>query len=365
MSKVLITADIHAGVPGRLSDIIFACRIMRQYAAAAGIDTVVILGDLFHDRQALNIEVLTHLCNFLEESTNEFQQRWIVFPGNHDMFLRHSWEINSLVPLRKFLTVIDTVKILQLDEQRFWILPFITFEKSYLRVLRMIEDQYQEGDKLMTHIGIRGATLNTCFLLKDWSSVNFEQSPFRRVYSGHFHSKQQIGENVWYPGSPIPFKFDEGDVPHGFYVYDTEEDTHKFINIWKAAEKFFPNEVPPPQFCTIPVEQLDAIAEEDVRHNIVRVALQTDHSADEKNAIRARLTSLGAKAVRWLNLSQKAVLGEKKTPACAEVRNLFHMWLESDLDGVKYLDRNLLETLNNEVVHDGDELYVVEESDSW
>ena len=221
MSKIAITADIHFGVPGRLADTIWGCKVLREYCRAAEIDTVVVLGDLFHDRRALDIETLSHVALFFEEtSESPYDQRWIVFPGNHDMFLRHSWQINSLQILRRHLTVIEDLKILQLDDVRFWVLPFITHEKSYKRVLSRIYKQARPEDYLLTHIGVCNAVMNTCFLLQNWSVITFQDAPFKGVYAGHFHNKQQIGDNVWYPGSLIPFKFDEGDVAHGFYCLE-------------------------------------------------------------------------------------------------------------------------------------------------
>lgn len=365
MSKVVFTADIHFGVPGRLDDIVFACRVIREYCHKVGIDTVVVLGDLFHDRRVLDIGVLNSVCKFFE-STDEYDQQWITFPGNHDMFLRHSWDVNSLVPLRKHLTVIEDVKILKLDEQRFWVLPFIQYEKAYMSVVNKIAEKFEDGDKLLTHVGIRGATLNTCFLLKDWSIVSFEDMPFDRIYTGHFHSKQQIGENVWYPGSPIPFKFDEGDVPHGFYVYDTEQNTHKFVNIWKAAAKIFPDEVPPPQFCTVLDSQISDLDESHVRNNMVRVALDRDYSIDEKRVLKDKLIERGAKAVRWLNLRQKTeVEREERSPSHVENRDLFDAWLSADKKGLKDLDKDTLIKAHDEIILEGDEAYAVEESESW
>lgn len=364
MSKVVFAADVHFGVPGRLNDIVFSCRVIREYCRSVGIDTVVILGDLFHDRRVLEIDVLSAACRFFEE-TAEYNQQWITFPGNHDMFLRHSWDINSLTPLRKHLTVIEDVKVLQLDNRRFWVLPFVQYEKAYMRVVRKIEEKFEPGDNLLTHVGIKGATLNTCFLLKDWSIVTFEYAPFDRIYTGHFHSKQQVGNNLWYPGSPIPFKFDEGDVPHGFYVYDTDENTHKFVNIWKAAEKLFPNETPPPQFCTILDEQISNLVETDVRNNMIRVALNRDYTLDEKRALKDKLTEMGARTVRWLNLAQKTNIEREKTPAHAENKDLFHAWLDSDNKGLKDLDKNVLIKAHDEIMLEGDELYSVEESESW
>jgi DNA repair exonuclease SbcCD nuclease subunit len=360
MSRVIFTADIHFGVTGRLQDILFACRVMREYAKKAKIDTVVVLGDLFHDRQSLGIDVLNAACKFFEETKEQYGQQWIVFPGNHDLFLKHSWEITSLVPMRRHLTVIDDVKTLMLDDQRFIVLPFITYEKSYMKVLRRIAERCEPTDKLLTHIGVNGSTLNTCFLLKDWSIVSFEDMPFERVYTGHFHSKQRVG-NVYYPGSPIPFKFDEGDVAHGFYVYDTEENDHKFINIWKAAAKLIPDEVAPPQFCTILDEQLEGLEQSDVSNNMIRVALQKEYTDHEKNEIKGRLHEMGARRVRWMDLNKSDIEKNEQITANFETKDLFRAWTQKDEKGVKDLDVGLLNKLHDEVAQEGDEIYALEE----
>lgn len=369
MSNVIFTADIHRGVPGRNQDISYACRVVREYAKMANIDTVIVLGDMFHNRENLAIDVLQEAVDFHEEAAQKYDQKWITFPGNHDMFLRHSWRINSLAPMRKYLTYIEDVKLLTLDDRRFWILPFITFEKSYMRVLRRLEDRYEEGDTLLTHIGVRGATLNTCFLLKDWSVVTFEQSKFKRIYTGHFHSKQQLGDGVeeptvWYPGSLIPFKFDEGDVAHGFYVYNTETQTHKFVNIWKAGEKFFPDEKAPPQFCTFLDNLLESKTTAEVKGNIVRVAMQREYTTDEKKKIKDHLTDLGAVSVRWWNMTQTLDKRPQEISVSVEPnRNLFKAWLDIDKKGVQELDQAVLHKAHDDVVHEGDELYAVEEAE--
>jgi len=365
MSKVAITADIHFGVPDKLNDTIYATRVIREYCHAAGIDTVLVLGDLYHDRTSIGIDVLSKSALFFEETVTKYGQQWIVFPGNHDMFLRHSWDTNSLDAMRRHLTVIDDVKLLQLDDRRFWVLPFIQYEKSFMQVVHEIEKQVQEGDSLLTHIGVRGALYNTCFLLQDWSVVNFEHTPFHRIYTGHFHSKQQIGENCWYPGSPIPFKFDEGDVAHGFYVYDLEADSHKFINIWKAGEKFFPDETPPPQFHTFLDELLPQKTKAEVANNMIRVGLQREYTQDEKHEMRKFLIELGARSVRWWDMFTKK---EEKSQITKGVdtskhSNLFTAFLSADQKGARDLDRDILLKRHAEVVHEGDQEYALEEAE--
>lgn len=352
---IILTADIHFGVHGRLQDISWATRVIREYAKANDIENIFILGDLFHDRKSIEIDVMNEVVDIFGDK--KYDHRWITFPGNHDMFLRHSWKINSLKPLDRYLTVIDDVKIVELEGQRYWILPFIQYEKAYNRVLRKIEEQWQEGDVLLTHIGVNGAILNTCFLLKDWDAVNFSNSKFQHVFTGHFHSKQQVGSNVWYPGSPIPFKFDEGDVPHGFYVFDPKGKTLKFVNIWKAGIHFFgENTELPPQYTTIIDELLEDKTKEDISNSHVRVALNREHSTDERRGMTEKLMDLGARSVRFYNLFRKLEAVENASKSFMPQKDLFEAWAQADKNA-ETMDKDLLARLNFEVTKEGDELY--------
>lgn len=368
MAQIAICADVHVGISGRTDDIMWSLRVVREYCRDRKIDIVFIIGDLWHNRKTLEIDVLGALCDFFSETLEEYGQQWITFPGNHDMFLRHSWDINSLRPLRKYLTIIEDAKIITVDDQRFWVLPFIQYERPYMQALEAIHERYEDGDIMLTHIGVRNASLNTCFLHQHWSVVSYENSLFRRVYSGHFHSVQQVGDNLWYPGSLIPFKFDEGDVPHGFFVYDTDSKEHKFINIWKAGGRLLPAETPPPQFYTIKRPKLADLQPETVKNNMIRVSLERELSLDEKRQISADLTEMGAIGVRWLNPKLRLPTIDEQLAGTAIGRHqantdFFRIWQASDAKSITKLklDETLLSKLNEEIVHEGDEQYAVEE----
>jgi DNA repair exonuclease SbcCD nuclease subunit len=72
MARIGITADIHFGVPGRADDILWACRVMREYCANFGLDVMLILGDLYHDRRAIEIDVNSQVCQFFEETKEKY-----------------------------------------------------------------------------------------------------------------------------------------------------------------------------------------------------------------------------------------------------------------------------------------------------
>jgi DNA repair exonuclease SbcCD nuclease subunit len=358
MARIALLSDVHLGIGNRQKDILWALNAVKKYCAKNNIENVVILGDLFHDRQSLDIDVLCTAYDFFK-SAKEQGQTWAAFPGNHDMFLKHSWNINSIKPLGEVLTIIDTIKIIQLEDTRFWILPFVYSESSYLKILRRIEEQYQPGDILLTHTGVCTAKLNVCFLLQQWNIIDLADSKFRRIYAGHFHLKQQVGENLWYPGSIIPFKFDEGDSPHGFYIYDTESQDHEFINIWKAG-KLNENEPAAPQYKNLHGDLLKDKKPGDIAGCNVRIAVTREHSPNEKQEIRKQLAQMGAKRVVFTDMlleDDDVKLNQDDEGEATKIEDLFEKWFDADARGTKGLQRNLALKLNREIILEGNEIY--------
>lgn len=352
--KIILTADIHVGVPDRLDDIFWALKKIRSYAHKNDIGTWIILGDLLHNRESIGIRDLQTLVQFLEETDSKYHQTIHAFPGNHDMVLRDCWDINSLKTITRYITYHGDIGHITLSGRRFWIVPFIHYESEYMQAIEKVEKEYQDGDVLLTHIGIKNATLNTCFLLKSWSIVDFSNSKFDKIYTGHFHTHQQVGDNVWYPGSPIPFKFDEGDVDHGFFVYDTDSNTHEFISIWADSD-----EDKPPQFMTIGDDVLNS-DDIDIEGNIVRITLSKDYTTNQLTELRQSICDRGAKDVRWMNLSSKEEIDNinQARDKIASASDLFNKFIESDKAGTKHLNKELLIRINQEITADGDKLYM-------
>lgn len=293
MAKIIITADIHNGIHGKLLDTIWSMEIISKFAEEHSIKEVLVLGDLFHDRVSLNIEVLNAVFDQLSKSKAR-KQEWFVFPGNHDMYLKNSWDVNSLHIFKDAITVIEKPGNIVLHDQNFIILPFIHYEADYMEALNKIENK--KTDILLTHIGINNATLNECFLLKHWSIVNFENATYKHVFVGHFHCHQTVGKCT-YPGSPIAFRFDEGVVDHGFIVYDTETEKYEFHNIYTEGKKY--SDYRPPDYITIEDKMLKKYIDT-VKGNYVRIILNKEYTIDELNRLRTLLTqTYGALHVSW------------------------------------------------------------------
>jgi len=227
-----------------------------------------------------------------------------------------------------------------------------------MEILKRVEKQASKEDVLLTHIGVNNAVQNICFLLQKWSMVSFIQSKFDRVYAGHFHLCQQVSTNLWYPGSLIPFKYDEGDCDHGFFVYDQDSNEHEFINVLSEGRLLEPDTIAPPQFHTFDVELLNDKTEAEVSGNIIRVATTRDYTPNESQDIRDRLMAMGARKITFINLSDDETPNAKLIEVePIKIEDLFTKWFDQDERGTKGLRRNLAIRLNHEIIDEGNELY--------
>lgn len=350
--KILITSDIHFGVPNKLSHSIWAAKVIREYAHSQGIEVVLVLGDLFHDRNSLNIQVLSDAYDFFDELDQKYDQEWVAFPGNHDMFLKNSWKVNSVRPLSRLITIVEDIKKLNIGGTNFWVIPFVHYESAFMQAVKAIEAQASPDDILLTHIGVTGASLNECFLLKHWSLIDFADTKFKRIYSGHFHCFQQVGTKTWYPGSPIPFRFDEGLVEHGFIEYDTETNDHKFIKTFEQGKLLLPNEQRPPDYITC----LDTShTKMDVDGNHVRIVQSRECTANEMQEMKLAIMARGAIGVKFMKTKQDKdveLVAQSSTNMGDGIR-LFEKWLSHDKP--EHIDKDAMIDLNKQIVEEGEE----------
>lgn len=330
--KAVITADWHFGYPDRLDDISWAFRGVLRHCTKNGIGHVWLLGDLIHDRESVTHDVTNRLAELFEEA-NAAGIEILIFPGNHDMYLRYSWKINAIKPFAKYLNLVESVSSFDFGGRKFWIVPFIEHEKTYQRVVSLVSDQASDRDVLLTHIGVNSAVYNQCFLIQNWNIVSFEETKFSRVYTGHFHCTQKVGSKTWYPGSPISFRFDEGLVEHGFLVYDSDTNDHEFIDIYAAGT----TEAAPPDFITMESD----FEQSDISGNNIRILLK---EGEDEVALRAALMALGARKVAFTRPTEQKIVIKDSGQATDD--NIFESWLVHD--NPAHLEHALLVSLERE-----------------
>ena len=353
--KIIITADLHNGIPDKLDDSIWAMDIIRQYAITKNIQHIIIAGDLFHDRININIPVLNKVYDFFIRVKKD-RQHWYCFPGNHDLFLKNSWEINSLHPFRDLISIIEETRSIEIDKQKFWIVPFVYQEKEYMKIINEIEsNNHTKNDILLTHIGANNAKLNECFLLKNWSIINFDETKFKRIFSGHFHCHQSVGK-LLYVGSPIPFRFDEGVIDHGFITYDTKSESYEFIKIYDICGQFSNRK--PPDYITIIDKDIVSNLKW-VNGNYVRIIQLKDYNAMELHKIRNLLMKKGALKVYFL-IQQKQITEAKNTINSKQIGTPEALFKAYIIQDKPELDITLLKSLFPKIAHEAEEKMTIE-----
>ncbi len=337
-----------------------AAKSIRNYARKHNIKHVFILGDLFHDKAIMNVEVAQQVYDFLKETKREpYNQEWIVFPGNHDMYYKYSWKTTTLHMFSDVCTVLEDLYRLEIYNRRFWIVPFIAIDKAYMSVVDELDSNSKENDVILTHIGCIGATYNFCFLFQEQKAINFDHRAAGQVFTGHFHCYHRAGVKTHYVGSPIPFSYDEGVVPHGFVVYDCDKGSHEFVDLRPLMKNDYVGQLIPPNMITIDLEQLNKLSREDMEGNCFRIVIDNNLPEELTRDTRNLLMENGAKQVRWLRLKDSLEPHHITRSNRIEIRDLFKTYFEQDKNNDKY-NRVLMENLNSEIIYEGDSLYTVD-----
>jgi len=216
MCKFLIFTDIHIHTHKnslkRLQDCLTTLEWTFETAISRNVKNILFLGDLFQDRQKIQI-LPYHKTYEMFLKYSEHVNVYILV-GNHDMWLANDCEISSVYPFKaiKNVTVIDKPTTLNIGGFSFDFLPYTN------NPLESLKEFKKPSKILLGHISIDGAKLNSHYKRIAEVSVECEGdiqkidsekfSKWEKVYLGHFHIAQQIG-NIEYVGSPLELNFAE------------------------------------------------------------------------------------------------------------------------------------------------------------
>jgi DNA repair exonuclease SbcCD nuclease subunit len=247
MAKAFLISDIHLGVHQLHIDqhleitrkyfFDFFFPLLKEHYKKG--DKLFMLGDLFDNRTALDIKAICYcldIFNWLEENEIEVH----ILLGNHDMRSEKSYEFNSLRILEKHtnVTIYSKPELIRFETKKILMMPFFTSHHDEKATL----DSYKgQADYLFCHSDLQGAKNNINSIPLQHGLTIAEFVHFPKVFSGHIHLHQKIG-NFTFIGSPYHLdRNDKGDQK-GVYVIDIES----------GREKFIPN-VLSPQYQTVEI----------------------------------------------------------------------------------------------------------------
>lgn len=228
-----------------------------------GVETWLILGDVFHTRGQVPTVVRNAVWNLLQTAQIEFNCRFIILVGNHDQVDKDGL-IHSIFEWSEahgdVVTVIDTPTVV--DGIRF--IPYIADTDKLLAALDNPIVRGKKGVKaLCMHAGVDGAAVGTLeYRIKDPVTVaDLKPELYDWVFLGHYHKPQQLDDNVLYVGSPCQLTRAEAGDTKRFLVYDS--DSASVRSVKTKCKEFYTVSWPMPKNQKILPGYYDVIVEDD------------------------------------------------------------------------------------------------------
>lgn len=190
------------------------------------IDHVVFLGDWHENRSAINLSTLNASYEGARR-LNELNIPIFFIIGNHDLYTRSTRDVHSVPHFSEFnnFIIIDKPQIIDYTYHPCFFTPFL-FHSEY----ESIAPEYRDTPIWWGHFEFKDFVITgyNIKMLEGPDAKVFEN--VSRIFSGHFHKRQQAG-NVTYIGNTFPTTFgDVNDSNRGMAIYDYINDDLSFIN---------------------------------------------------------------------------------------------------------------------------------------
>lgn len=236
MAKALVFSDLHLhshkDKVDRLQDCLNVLDWVFRVAVERKVDYIFFLGDLFHER--IKIDTMNYIRTFevfmkhLIEDAANIDVYLLV--GNHDMYHKERWDVNSVKPLNAIprVTVIQKPTQIELGGRK---IDWLPHTDNPIKELNKMKKE-GIGDILFSHLAVNGATLNVCYGTKADVIVEYDNEmvavdsnifdDWKLTMLGHYHGAQQLSPTAEYVGSPLELTFGEAFQQKHLIILDLE-----------------------------------------------------------------------------------------------------------------------------------------------
>jgi DNA repair exonuclease SbcCD nuclease subunit len=231
--KIAIITDQHFGA--RNDSIAFLDFFQKFYddtffpsLDAAGINTVLILGDTFDRRKYVNFYALDRAKKMFFDKLEERGIRVHMLAGNHDTYYKNTNDVNSPdLLLREYnnIDVIDSPETIVIDGTSICMMPWICPENYQESIDEM---KNTKAEICMGHFEIAGFAMHRGMESHDGLSKEIFDK-FDMVFSGHYHHRSDDG-HIYYLGNPYELTWQDFKDTRGFHLFDLERRELEFIS---------------------------------------------------------------------------------------------------------------------------------------
>lgn len=250
--KTLIFTDLHIHPhkksSERLNDCLNALSWAFETAKKRRIKNIIFLGDLFHDRQKIDVLAYQKTFEVMEKHLSDGGTSLYLLLGNHDLWHYQRLDVSSVNPLRTIpgVTVVSEPCVKEIsdgtEDFRMGFLPYTHNPHDDIKKVEREWSSFARQDErrvLGGHIAVDGAVWNLKYNTLSEVTVEHEGDMVRvgadvfkkwdRVFLGHYHAAQKLNDRVEYVGSPLQLSFGESGQEKHLAIYDTLEDSAEYV----------------------------------------------------------------------------------------------------------------------------------------
>lgn len=268
--KRVLTADVH--LRPESADVVFGVldRIL-EIAKQHRCDDVSILGDLWHVRYAVPVDLLNRFREWTGRVTDA-GLTLTMLAGNHDQI-----DVSG----QNALQVFARPGVMPVSS------PMVIGRGAWLPYTRDIHAMVDAAAAMVdgawiayVHHGVEGARMNNGIIAVTGDGIPPQAlSGYRFAFFGHWHQHQTIGDNIVYVGSPWQTTASESGQEKGVVVVDEQRGHWSFVPLDIGQRHF-----------KVDADNARAVTAKVRRGDIVRVTdqLSADARADLNDTLRER-----------------------------------------------------------------------------
>ena len=193
-----------------------------------GITTVIDMGDTFDSRKGVDFSCLGWAKVNYFDRLKEMGCTVHSIVGNHTAYYKNTNEVNAIdLLLREYdnVHIYSETTNINVDDLNILLVPWINNENEK-RTLSMIKKS--SSPVVMGHLEFKGFRIHRGYVMEQGTDVNLFDK-FKRVYSGHYHTRSDDGK-IFYLGNPYEMFWNDLEDTRGFHLFDTETLEHIPVN---------------------------------------------------------------------------------------------------------------------------------------
>ena len=231
--KIAIITDQHFGARKGSKDFHayfkkFYDNVFFPYLEEHKIDTVIDMGDTFDNRRSIDLWSIDWAKETYFDRLQDMGITLHSVVGNHTAYYKDTNEVNTIDLLLKeytnIITYSETTSI-EVGGCNILLVPWIN-EENKESTLGLIKAS--QAPVCMGHLELNGFVATAGHVMDHGMDMDpFKK--FKKVYSGHYHTRSNVG-NIYYLGNPYEMFWNDCEDARGFTIFDTETLDHTPVN---------------------------------------------------------------------------------------------------------------------------------------